>query len=416
MPNGIELSKRKRKRKANNQSPIDFYKQRRANDDEIEFFDQMSRKFVNCCDCAVQITAYQFVFICNRHRETKYFCAQCAIKQRDKLPLHPTAQSNVEMCLLFVAHDGITQSLLWHRWLNEDLTIKHKIGIAVQCNNWNKLKHGKAFAERHRVDVQRQTFWGKLSVPLTIQKSLQIALSLYPQCKRFYVISGSEVPLVSAKHLLSMPLKTQLMAKQITKKTAVKLKKKRMGALLQWYSHHAAMCLSRNHAQMLATAPWREYFADSDAVYDGVGAPDEFLFATTLNAMLQCDIRNEVWREATTDFEVPTSVNTLRHPICWQSLDKIETYLRLQNMKIKGVDKKSLRELMRENYSNPSKLWGYGPVFFRKVSANVDFGKFVPWKLCTMRPPIVDLENGIDETKKYRKDLGAVAFMDEYEM
>ena len=228
----------------------DFYIQRRCNNDEMSYYNEMSRKYVHCTRCNCTITAYQFVFICNnRHGHPHgdgptYFCGKCSTKQcRDlKVPLFPKCAENVEICMLFVAHDGVTQPVLWQKWLNEGdgggTSIRHKFGVAVQCNNFEKLKSGKSFAETFRIDVQRPTSWGKLLVPLTIQKSLQIALTKYPNCRRFYIISGREIPLVSAAHILAMPDRTQLMAKKITKQLATKLGKKRMGQLLQWYSHH----------------------------------------------------------------------------------------------------------------------------------------------------------------------------------
>lgn len=228
-------------------SSTDFYIQRRTNGDEMDYYHEMSRKYVHCARCKCEISAYQFVFICNNQEHgdrARYFCGKCSTKQcRDlKVPLFPKCEENVEICLLFVAHDGISQPALWMKWLNEKdengMSIRHKFGVAVQCNNFEKLKSGKWFAEKYRIDVERPTSWGKLLVPLTIQKSLQIALTKYPNCKRFYIISGREIPLVSAAHILSMPDKTQLMAKKITRQLATKLRKKRMGQLLQWYSHH----------------------------------------------------------------------------------------------------------------------------------------------------------------------------------
>jgi len=71
--------------------------------------------------------------------------------------------------------------------------------------------------------------------------------------------------------------------------------------------------------------------------------------------------------------------------------------------------------LISDRFSNPSKLWGYGPCFFRKIAASVDFKDFIPWKLCKMKPPVVDQENGIDETLHYREELDKLAFMDEDE-
>ena len=229
------------------EDPGDFYIRRRTNGDEVDYYHEMSRKYVHCARCQCEISAYQFVFICNNRdheKGTVYLCGKCSTKQcRDlKVPLFPKCEENVEICLLFVAHDGISQPALWMKWLNEKdgngMSIRHKFGVAVQCNNFEKLKSGKSFAETFRIDVQRPTSWGKLLVPLTIQKSLQIALTKYPNCRRFYIISGREIPLVSAAHILSMPDKTQLMAKKITKQLATKLGKKRMGKLLQWYSHH----------------------------------------------------------------------------------------------------------------------------------------------------------------------------------
>ena len=221
-------------------------------------------------------------------------------------------------------------------------------------------------------------------------------------------------PSVSAKHLYSMPDKTQIMAKKITKQTATKLRKKRMGKLLQWYSHHAAMCLYRDHAEMISVTPWKEYFNDSDHIYDNVGAPDEFLFGTTLNAM-GINMRKEIWREVSTDFElpIPTTNNPIRHPINWLTLNDIVEFLKINEiMEIKGKDKKSLKELLIDSYTKPHKLWGYGPCFFRKISSSVKFNQFIPWKLCKMNVPIIDIKNGIDETIKYRKELDSSAYMD----
>ena len=400
----------------------DFYVERRSLDDEELYYSDMSRKYVNCAQCNFKMDAYKFVFICNNHlkhggnpHKPHYLCAKCAIQQREKQPLFPKCKENVEICLLFVAHDGISQSKLWQKWLDEDEEIRKKIGIAVQCNNFENLKNGKSFAETYRIDVQRPTSWGKLLVPLTIQKSIQISLTKYPNCKRFYIISGREIPLVSAKHLFAMPNKTQLMAKKITKDKATKLRKKRMGKLLQWYSHHAAMCLSRKHAEMVSIAPWKEYFNDHDHLYDYVGAPDEFLFGTTLNAM-GVDIRKDVWREVTTEFELPT-IKDVRHPINWEDLNEQKEFWKVnETMDIIGKDRKSLRQLLIKRYSQPSKLWGYGPCFFRKIANSVQFKKFIPWRLCQMIPPKIDEMNGIDETLEYREELDSAAYMDDDEM
>ena len=402
----------------------DHYEERRAHDDEELYYNEISKKYVRCNQCDFKMDAFKFAFICNNHSKHKhpsnesrpyYLCAKCAIKQREKAPLFPSCQENVEICLLFVAHDGISQSKLWQQWLDEDPIYGPKFGVAVQCNNFAKLKNGKSFAERYRIDVQRPTSWGKLLVPLTIQKSIQISLTKYPNCKRFYIISGREIPLVSAKHLYNMPDKTQLMAKKVTKQTATRLRKKRMGKLLQWYSHHAAMCLSRDHAEMVSVAPWKEYFNDSDHIYDYVGAPDEFLFGTTLNAM-GVNMRKEIWREVTTDFELPP-IAQVRHPINWESLNGIVKYMKVtETLECQGRDNTSLKQLLLDRYENPSKLWGYGPCFFRKIAATVKFNKFIPWKKCQMKPPIIDHEEGIDETLEYREDLDSSAFMDQDEI
>eukprot|EP01083_Nonionella_stella_P058796 153948_1 len=377
---------------------------------------QMSKKYVACALCAVQVSAYQLVFICNNHKKHYYLCGKCAVKQRQQSTLLAASNESVEICLLFVAHDGVSQAALWEEWLNESpASIGAKFGIAVQCNNNNALKNGRQFAAKYRIDVQRATQWGKLLVPLTIQKSLQISLTKYPNCSRFYIISGREIPLVSAQHLYSMPNKTQLMAKKITAQTATKLNKKRMGQLLQWYSHHAAMCLQRLHAEMVSVAPWKEYFADSDHVYDHVGAPDEFLFGTTLAAM-GVDMRREIWREVTTDFELPTK-HDVRHPIHWRNLNEAHEYWKVNEMMhIEGKEKKTLKEYLSEGYDKSHKLWGYGPCFFRKISSNVEFEEFIPWKLCRIEAPQIDATKGIDETIHYREELNSQAYMDQDEM
>ena len=85
-------------------------------------------------------------------------------------------------------------------------------------------------------------------------------------------------------------------------------------------------------------------------------------------------------------------------------------------MDIIGKDRKSLRQLLIKRYSQPSKLWGYGPCFFRKIANSVQFKKFIPWRLCQMVPPKIDEMNGIDETLEYREELDSAAYMDDDEM
>ena len=79
-----------------------------------------------------------------------------------------------------------------------------------------------------------------------------------------------------------MPNRTQLMCKPIT--NSVILRDKIMGDC-RWYAHHAAMCLERKHVKLIKAVPWNHYFADMDLVEHGIGAPDEFVFGTTLAAM-----------------------------------------------------------------------------------------------------------------------------------
>eukprot|EP00483_Globobulimina_turgida_P001198 UN01200 len=215
-----------------------------------------------------------------------------------------------------------------------------------------------------------------------------------------------------------MPDKTQLMARRIIKgQTAAKICSKRIGKLLQWYSAHAAMCLSRQHAELISVTPWKEYFSQFDSIYDNIGAPDEFLFATTL-AAFACNMKNnvEIWREVTTDFELPPKLN-VRHPILFDSLNEVvEYWIVNERMDICGKEKKSLKELLCDRYKKPFRLWGYGPCFFRKISENVQFIDFIPWRLCEMKPPVIDRERNIDQTIHYRRELDSSAYMDQDEI
>jgi len=184
-----------------------------------------------------------------------------------------------------------------------------------------------------------------------------------------------------------------------------------MGQIVEWYAHHASMCLQREHAKMISTAPWKEYYHDCDDIFDGIGAPDEFLFGTTLHAM-GVDISSEVWRETTTDWELPVEDN-VRHPVCWNHLDeRVNFYTVSDDMEVQGINYMSLRELMIERFKQSDYLWGYGPCFFRKVAHSVQFKDFIPWKLCNMLPPVIDVSIGLDETQRYRENLNIAAFSD----
>ena len=46
--------------------------------------------------------------------------------------------------------------------------------------------------------------------------------------------------------------------------------------------------------------------------------------------MIGVDIRSAVWREVTTEFEVP-AVNKVRHPVSWTRLDKLEQHWRMMS-------------------------------------------------------------------------------------
>ncbi len=118
----------------------------------------------------------------------------------------------------------------------------------------------------------------------------------------------------------------------------------------------------------------------------------------------------------TTDFELPPKSN-VRHPILFDSLNKpVAFWIVNETMDVQGKETKSLKELLMDRYKKPYRLWGYGPCFFRKISQNVLFKEFIPWKLCKMMPPIIDIVNNINETITYRKELDSLAYMDEDEI
>lgn len=204
-------------------------------------------------------------------------------KQRDAgrriLPAVPRAEMKAEVVLLFIAHDGIKQPELWKKWRAELGEHSGRIGFAIQANNTNECESGQEMVQEFRIDVKRRTRWGKLSVVTTIQNSMQQSLLRFPRAKRFVLISGSEIPVQSAAKLINRGNRTQMIPRDLSDRAVWKGKKLRNAS---WIGHHAAVAFERDHFRLLASAPIPRYFKDSDNIFHGVGAPDEFCWGTFL--------------------------------------------------------------------------------------------------------------------------------------
>ena len=165
-----------------------------------------------------------------------------------------------------VLKDGISQPELWERWLNDSgRKISKQIGIAVQCNNMCNIINGHDFINKYKIDLERPTGWGKLTVVLAFQQSLRLALEKFPNANKFFMISGREIPLISAENLLKFPQRSQM---QITNLAQRWTYHKKLGHC-QWFKHHASNVLTRKHVWAIVLCPIPYHFSDCDDIYEG---------------------------------------------------------------------------------------------------------------------------------------------------
>jgi len=273
-----------------------------------------------------------------------------------------------KVVILLIAHEGVAQADLWERWN----TYPDIVQFAVAAGPKTRLKYGKKFSEKYRVDKWRKTAWGRLSIVTCAQLAMQDISRRYPNVQRLYLVSGTEVPVVSCAELINRKDESQLQLTKIPSshemcKTIPEV------APASWYRSHFAICLGREHLLAVCEANIKEMFAASDKVWQFIGAPDEFVWATLLTHLWKKKrrkFRDEIMDYICTEFESAHVMDT--SPVFWTGLDSKRSYRKVNFSRTRQSKphETTLREYLTRKLENG---WSEGVLFFRKIGPKVDF-------------------------------------------
>jgi len=102
----------------------------------------------------------------------------------------------IDVVLLFLAHDGINNIDIWKRWFQED--------SSVDCLIYMPRPSDDIFIKQHlasREILAMPTKWGHKSLVLVFQAMLRESLVKFANATTFYLVSGTHIPICSASKI-----------------------------------------------------------------------------------------------------------------------------------------------------------------------------------------------------------------------
>jgi len=229
--------------------------------------------------------------------------------------------------IFFLAHDGVKQPALWEKWLASDLSNSIKIRIFCNIDHSNDafiVKDGRY------LNLNIETAWGGSSLVKVLQLGYTLILDEFKEenIKMIHLVSGFDIPVMSAKKLISLKATRSYVPKSDTllKLPAPQYKKIKgqLKTLLRQpnYASVQWIHLKPEHARIVANSVLEDYVKWLNALNKTIveGSPyvyDEVLPIAMLNAN-GINYSNQLRDEPLTNFE--RRMENDPSPIVWKSL------------------------------------------------------------------------------------------------
>lgn len=263
-----------------------------------------------------------------------------------------------------LAHDGVYFPNIWTQWI--DAMKEKNIDIIVGIVSNARVRHGKDFVQKYRLNVNVKTGWCEWGLVEAYREGVSELLQKNSDFTRVLFVSGSDIPIASAKTLRNnSEFSTIMFFDQEERESQV-------------HSHSQWVQLNRTHAQRFVDNTTPEKMACAKQNFAKVReCPDEFFVGRVLLYDTQPklelveydeaegkDSAKCILRHSYTDAEY--YCETYPSPIEWRSYDE-NIFVHTNDEEpdpatpnVFGYKRKSLNFILEEDY-------GQALLFFRKV-------------------------------------------------
>lgn len=193
----------------------------------------------------------------------------------------------IRAVVLFLAHDGVKQGRLWEEWKRDAPE------FAFVVHTGGRSVYDDEFVAAYGVkELTQETAWGEMSLVLAYQEGLCYALRMYPKAEIFHFLSGTDIPVRSASHILKSETETRFASNvgprgAVTKLSVTGLLEGREIDPVSFVTHSANHVLSRADAEVISRA---DLSAFSVWGSETGCTPDEFVPGTVLRAFHSADM------------------------------------------------------------------------------------------------------------------------------
>ncbi len=289
-----------------------------------------------------------------------------------------------EAIILFLAHAGVAQGRLWEAWKRP---VGSRIAFVVHTGG-NEVK-GDDFVTAHAAPLYIKSGWGDMDSVLAYQEGLCHVLDTYPSAKMIHFVSGSDIPLCSAEHLLATVTDTLFALAADRHGQAIRdiydfwepvdvsvgTETRRIRLVV---THRAGHALSREDASALVRC---DMATPSNLLHEKSGIMyDEFVPAVMLSAFHRQTPKKAAWLTGDTDDDDKTTgahASDNHYSNCTMVADEKRNTHGALYTTMDDLQEKTGRSLR-------AALWKMSKdaVFFRKIGPGVDFFKHphvLPW-------------------------------------
>jgi hypothetical protein len=112
-------------------------------------------------------------------------------------------QSESEIAILFLAHDGVAQAHVWEEWRGD----ANEVRFFVHCDRATPSMNAW-FVEKYKLITSIPTKRGELSVVQAVCSSMAEILQKHSFIQRIHLVSGHCVPVISVEKLVNLPHET----------------------------------------------------------------------------------------------------------------------------------------------------------------------------------------------------------------
>jgi hypothetical protein len=282
-----------------------------------------------------------------------------------------------EAVVLFLAHAGVAQGRLWEEW-------RRPVGsrIAFVVHTGGQEVKGDDFVRDHFAPLYIKSGWGDMNSVLAYQEGLRYSIEKYPSLKMIHFVSGTDIPLCSAEHLLATVTDTLFAFAPNGRGESVHdidefwwepveasfgTETRKINLVI---THRASHALSREDASILVRC---DMVAPSNLLHEKTQFMyDEFVPAVMLSAFHRQDLEHLEWLKKS-----PAHASDNHYSTCTMVPDEKRNTHGALYTTMDDLQEKTGRSLR-------AALWKMSKdaVFFRKIGPGVDFFKqprVLPW-------------------------------------